>query len=151
MEFSWYISGFVDGEGCFSVSFTYRSKLNTKIEVRPSFSISQNKRNLKILEEIKNFFGVGSIRFSKRDQNFKYEVRSIHDLVKRIIPHFKKFPLKTKKSEDFSRFSKICDLVYNNHHLNKKYLLEIIDEAYKMNESGKRKYSKQKLLKLMAR
>ena len=56
MEFKSYITGFVDGEGTFSVSFNYRAKLKTKIEVRPSFSISQHKRSLEILEKIPEDF-----------------------------------------------------------------------------------------------
>lgn len=151
MEFASYISGFTDGEGSFSISFSVRPKLTTRIEVRPSFSISQHKRNLSTLKEINDYFGVGSIRFSKRDQNYKYEIRSIKDLNKKIIPHFIKFPLKTNKLKDFQKFSEICKMISANLHLNKKFLIEIIDKAYLMNESGKRKYKKSELLKLIAR
>jgi hypothetical protein len=35
----WYVTGLVDGEGCFSVSFTLRKRLKIGIETRPSFSI----------------------------------------------------------------------------------------------------------------
>lgn len=151
MEFASYITGFTDGEGSFLVSFNRRAKLKTKIEVRPSFSISQPKRNLKILQTIRNFFGVGAIRFSKRDQNYKYEVRSIKDLVRVIIPHFKNYPLQTSKKKDFEIFADICKKVYANQHLNRECLRKIIDKAYLMNESGKRKYTKAKLLRFMAR
>ena len=108
MDFASYITGFVDGEGTFSVSFNYRAKLNTNVEVRPSFSISQHKRNLEILKRIRDYFGVGSIRFSKRDQNYKYEVRSLNDLLKKVIPHFEEFPLRTTKQKDFKLFREIC-------------------------------------------
>jgi len=94
---------------------------------------------------------VGAIRFSKRNQNYKYEVRAIKDLVQRVIPHFQKYPLKTSKTKDFELFVEICKLVSSNHHLNPNYLEEIINKAYQMNESGKRRYKKRKLLKLMSR
>ena len=151
MDFASYVSGFVDGEGCFSISFTLRAKLKTGIEVRPSFSISQNKRNYVVLEEIRDFFDCGSIRFSKRDQNYKYEVRSVADLVKKIIPHFKKYPLRTTKQKDFEIFTYVCNLVNQSKHLNKKFLNEIIENSYKMNESGKRKYSKVELLRVLGK
>ena len=151
MEFTSYISGFTDGEGTFSISFSQRPKLKTCIEVRPSFSISQHKRNLEILKEIRNYFGVGAIRFSRRDQNYKYEVRSISDIVKVIIPHFIKYPLKTSKAKDFALFNEICKMISANLHLNTNYLTKIIDKAYLMNEAGKRKYKKSELLKLMTR
>ncbi|PJA87737.1 MAG: endonuclease, partial [Candidatus Moranbacteria bacterium CG_4_9_14_3_um_filter_40_7] len=80
MDFASYVSGFIDGEGCFSVSFNFREKLKTKIEVRPSFSIGQNMRSLEILKMIQKFFDCGSIRFCKNDQCYKYETRNIGDL-----------------------------------------------------------------------
>ena len=151
METSWYITGFVDGEGCFSISFTKREKMKTGIEIRPSFSIGQNKKSLKLLQDIMHYFGCGSIRFSKSDQTYKYEVRSINDLRKKIIPHFKKYPLKTSKNADFLKFNWICDQIASSKHLNKDCLVEIIEQAYLMNESGKRKYTKEDLLRIIKR
>ena len=143
----WYITGFADGEGCFSVSFTKRAKMNTGLEIRPSFSIGQNKRSLSVLKTIQNYFGCGAIRFSRHDQTYKYEVRSIGDIRKQIIPHFQKYPLQTSKLDDFQKFSWICDQIAASRHLNKVCLAEIIDIAYSMNESGKRKYTKIELQK----
>ena len=150
-SFASYVTGFTDGEGTFQVSFSYRPKLKTHIEVRPSFSISQHKRSKEVLWKIKNYFWVGKIRFCKKDQNFKYEVRAIDDLEKKIIPHFQKFPLMTKKKDDFLIFVDICKMVTQKLHKNPNLVKEIIKRAYRMNESGKRKYSKEKLLSLVAR
>ena len=149
MDFASYISGFIDGEGCFSVSFHYREKLKTKIEVRPSFSIGQNKRSLEILKSIQKFFGCGSIRFSKNDQCYRYETRSIDEIRKKIIPHFRKFPLLTDKKTDFELFSEICEKIVQMKHLNPKHLKDIIELSYKMNGSGKRKYKKVELLSIL--
>ncbi|MBU1956035.1 MAG: LAGLIDADG family homing endonuclease, partial [Candidatus Margulisbacteria bacterium] len=57
MKNPWYITGLCDGEGCFSVSFNLRSKLKTGIEVRPSFSVSLNKRDLEIIQDLEKYFG----------------------------------------------------------------------------------------------
>lgn len=149
MEFEWYVTGFVDGEGCFSISFTIRSKLKSGIEVRPSFSIGQNRRSLPVLERIHAYFGCGAIRFSRHDQTFKYETRSIGEIRKRIIPHFQKYPLQTNKLHDFATFAWICDEIAASRHLNKDTLVAIIDRAYTMNECGKRKYTKEELLKIV--
>ena len=149
MDFASYISGFVDGEGCFCVSFNFREKLKTKIEVRPSFALSQNKRSLEALKKIRGYFGCGNIRFSKNDQNFKFEVRNISDLRAKIIPHFKSFPLVTAKRADFEIFSKICELVAQTKHRNQDHLRSIIKLAYKMNCSGKRKYRQAELLSVL--
>lgn len=151
MEFAAYITGFADGEGSFSVSFNRRSKLRIGIEVRPSFAIAQNAASRATLEKIREYFGCGGIRFSARDRTYKYEVRSIQDLVKIIIPHFDRFPLQTAKRRDFANFKIICQMVSQNRHLNHKYLTEIIDLAFAMNPSGKRRYNKSELLKFVTR
>ena len=147
MEIGSYVTGFVDGEGCFSVSFSIRKKMKYGIEVRPSFSVSQHRRNKKIVLFLHKYFACGSVRFSKRDQNYKFEVRSIKDLVQSIIPHFKKYPLRTSKREDFEKFSRICKLINSNQHLNINGLRQIIDLASSMNESGKRRLLKKDLLR----
>ena len=103
------------------------------------------------MKQINEFFGVGGIRFSKRDQNYKYEVRSINDLVTKIIPHFQDYPLQTSKKDDFELFEDICQKIHSNHHRSVSGLREIIDKAYAMNPSGKRRYSKEELLKPLTR
>jgi hypothetical protein len=151
MEFAWYLSGFVDGAGCFSISFNKKAKMKTGIEIKPSFFIAQNKRNLQILKDIHAYFGCGAIRFNKYDQTYKYEVRSIKDLINIIIPHFQEYPLRTTKLKDFDTFNEICHLIIRSHHLNKEYLKQIIIDSYTMNEAGLRKYTKEDLLKILVR
>ena len=146
-----YITGFTDGEGCFSISLNFRGKLKTGIEVRPSFSISQTAKNLAVLQEIQKYFGVGKIRFFKRDNTYKYEGRSITDLSKKIIPHFKNYPLFTSKRGDFEIFSAICKQMLNGFHHNPQALRIIIEEANFMNPSGKRKINKEDFLKYMSK
>ncbi len=149
MDFASYVSGFVDGEGCFSVSFNLRAKLKTGIEVRPSFSIGQNERSLKLLRAIEQFFGCGSIRYSSRDACYRYETRDIRELMRKILPHFEKFPLQSDKAKDFKIFRDICERMTMAKHLNPKHLRQIIHLAYRMNGSGKRKYTEAELLRVL--
>ena len=146
MNFADYVVGFVDGEGCFGVSFTRRAKLKTGIEVRPSFSVSQSRRNLEILEEIQKFFGCGGIRFSRSDQCYKFEVRNLAEINGKIIPFFESNRLQTSKQNDFEKFSTICGWMKVSKHRNREELEKIIKLAYQMNQSGKQKYSQAKLL-----
>ena len=151
MKNPWYITGLCDGEGCFSVSFNFRSRLKSGIEVRPSFSVTLNKRDIHMIKDVREYFGVGGIRFSKSDQCYKFEVRGIKDLYKIIIPHFDEYPLQSSKLKDFEIFKDICTLIYRNQHLCKSTLEQIIKKAYQMNPSGKRKIPIEKLLKQLAR
>lgn len=151
MEIKSYIIGFVDGEGSFLVSFNKRTKLSVGIEVRPSFAVSQHRRNLDIIKRLHKYFDCGGVRYSRRDQNYKFEVRSLSDLVNNIIPHFRQFPLQTSKKNDFELFVKVCKLMKVNQHLSVKGIKEIIDYAYKMNNIGSRRYAKKELLKIVSK
>lgn len=145
----WFVTGLVDSEGCFSVSFTLRKKLTWGIETRPSFSVSLNQRDLMLIRKLHAFFQCGAVRYSRSDQTYKFEVRSVSDLVQKIIPHFKKYPLQGNKLEHFQRFEDICHRVHANLHKNRKHLCEIIKTAYLMNPSGKRKHEQAALLKML--
>ena len=54
-----YITGYVDGEGCFTVTFNRRSKMKIGWELRPSFSVSQNEDRREVIDLIQTYFGCG--------------------------------------------------------------------------------------------
>ena len=149
MDEASYVTGLVDGEGSFLVSFQKRAKMNIGLEVRPSFTVSQHRRNLEVLQWLQKYFGCGGIRFNKSDQTYKYEVRSLRDLIMRVIPHFVVSTLKTSKQNDLLKFQKICQLMKESKHLSKAGITTIIKLAYTMNNYGARRYEKASLLKIV--
>lgn len=100
-----------------------------------------------MIQKLHEFFKCGAVRYSRSDRTYKYEVRSIADLVTTIIPHFRKHQLVGGKLNDFKLFTLICEKMHANLHRSKKPLSEIIKLAYMMNPSGKRRFDKQALLK----
>ena len=97
-----------------------------------------------LLQGVHQYFGCGAIRHSKSDRTYKYESRSIEDLVKKIIPHFEEYALYGSKRNDFNRFADICRSVHARRHLNASCLKGIIESAYEMNPSGKRQHDKRR-------
>lgn len=136
----YYVTGLVDGEGSFFISFSKRNKMNLGWETRPTFSVSQNAKSRGVLFQLRNFFKCGFIRPNKSDGTYKYEVRSTKDLVEKIIPHFEKHKLITAKKADFELFKKAVLLIHKGNHLSKGGLVEIVKLAGKMNPSGRRNY-----------
>ena len=134
-----YFSGYVDGEGCFSVSFSIRPKLTLGWEVKPSFCVGQNFDRREVLDLMHKYFGCGHIRRDWGDRTLKYEVRKLDDLLKKVIPHFLEFPLKSAKHKDFLQFAKICEKLSKQEHRKTETLRTIMRDAYTMNGSGKRK------------
>lgn len=135
-----YISGFVDGEGSFVISFSPRKKMSLGWEIRPSFSVSQRRDRAEVLFLIKEYFDCGSIREDKSDGTLKYEVRSLNDLVWKVLPHFKKFPLLSSKRKDLAKFMTVCEMMKQGIHLTPEGFKEIAKEATSMNPGGKRRY-----------
>src|SRR5690349_16674875 len=82
-DFCSYISGFVDGEGCFCVSFHPSRRHRFGWEVRPSFSVSQNAERAELLHELKAMWECGSIRPDRSDKTLKFEIRNVSDLVQK--------------------------------------------------------------------
>jgi hypothetical protein len=141
-----YISGYVDGEGCFTVSISPRPKLRIGWEVRPSLSVSQNGDRSEVLHEIMEYFGCGTLRPDRSDRTLKWEVRSIPILWERIVPHFRAYPLLSGKQRDFDRFAAVCELMTRSDHLHADGLRRIVRLAAGMNPSGKRGYPPQMIL-----
>jgi hypothetical protein len=150
MDIRPYISGYVDGEGCFTVSFSPRSGLRVGWEVRPSFSVSQNADRAEVLTLMREYFGCGGIRPDRSDRTLKYEVRSLGDLRRSVIPHFECFPLLSSKARDFEQFAKVCDLVAQRAHLTALGLREIVELAVQMNGSGKRRFTLERVVSTMS-
>jgi hypothetical protein len=141
-----YISGYVDGEGCFTVSISPRAKLVVGWEVRPSLSVSQNGDRAEVLRLIQRQFGCGRIRPDRSDKTLKWETRRLEDLLERVIPHFERYPLLSAKRADFDRFARICRLMADGSHRNRLGLIEIVELASGMNPSGKRRYRAEEIL-----
>ena len=141
-----YISGFVDGEGCFCVSFQPSRRHRFGWEVRPSFSVSQNAERADLLPIIRELWQCGFIRPDRSDKTLKFEVRKVGDLVSRVLPHFREHPLMSSKQLDVMRFDRICCLVHEGRHLEREGFVEIVTVAMEMNPSGKRRYTAGEIL-----
>ena len=146
MDISSYISGYVDGEGCFTVSFSPRTKLRVGWEVRPSFSVSQNADRAEVLVAISTYFGCGGFRPDRSDRTLKYEVRDLASLLTKVIPHFERNPLMSSKQRDFEKFATICRLLEGQKHRSREGLREIACLAVTMNPSGKRRFKLAELI-----
>jgi hypothetical protein len=144
----WFVTGLVEGEGCFCISFSLRAKLKTGLEVRPSFALALNERDLPLLKDLQVYFGCGSIRESRSDRTFKYESRSTAELLAHVVPHFKAFPLRGSKLRSFRGFAAICQMIEQGDHLERDGLRQIVTIAYETS-LGKRRHTQDQLLRML--
>jgi hypothetical protein len=144
----WFVTGLAEGEGCFCISFSLRAKLKTGLEVRPSFALALNERDLPLLRDLQIYFGCGSIRESRADRTFKYESRSTAELLEHVVPHFKAFPLRGTKLRSFKGFAAICQMIGQGDHLERDGLRQIVALAYETS-LGKRRHTQGQLLRVL--
>ena len=150
MDLPSYISGYVDGEGCFTVSISPRPTLCVGWEVRPSLSVSQNGDRSEVLVAIQQYFRCGTLRPDRSDRTLKWEVRSLALLLDPVIPHFHLYPLQSGKRRDFELFAEICERMARGEHREANGLREIVRQAGEMNPSGKRGYMPATILRDLA-
>jgi uncharacterized protein YunC (DUF1805 family) len=133
-----WIVGFVDGEGCFSVSIQKSPHTKLGWQVFPEFVVTQGEKSLSVLKTIRDFFGCGNIFVNKRYDNhkenlYRYCVRSLDDLRDRIVPFFNENKLRTAKKIDFEIFKQAMVMIAAQKHLTMNGIIEIAKLSQKMN------------------
>jgi hypothetical protein len=119
-----WIVGFTDGEGCFHIGIARHPEMTLGVQVLPEFSIVQHKRDVQVLQGIKQFFACGVVRSNHGDR-MCFRVRKMEHLSKIIVPFFQKHPLKTRKMQDYLVFRDVLRLMADGVHLTPEGLLRI--------------------------
>ena len=131
----YWVTGFSDAEGSFSVKIGKDLKRKHGIRVIPVFTIELHKRDRELLKSIKDFFGVGIIteRIRSGRPSAIYTVQRLQHLQHIIIPHFRKYALLTQKKADFLLFSSVIDLMIKAKSLSRDNIIEILSIKSSMN------------------
>ena len=132
-----WITGFVDGEGCFHVGINAHPEMSAGFQVLPEFTIVQHERDVQLLHAIKSYFGCGVVRKNHGDR-MAFRVRSKEHLLERIVPFFTQHPLKTKKHLDFLKFRRVLLKMEAGVHLTAEGVEEIRRIAAQMNRGQSR-------------
>ncbi len=98
---NYWISGFVDGDGCFSMQKILLK--NNKIVIKHKFIVSIDKTSVYVLYALKSKLKCGNVYKSGKNM-CEFVVSDKHSLLNIIIPFFIKYPLQTEKRKDFYKF-----------------------------------------------
>ena len=74
-------------------------------QVKLEFLLSLHEKDKILLDQIKNYFGVGNVAKHYKNKIFTYRISSTKDLVK-IIEHLDQYPLITQKLADYELLKK---------------------------------------------
>ena len=128
----WNVTGLSDGEGSFQISIYRPATKRPGWRVKIKFSIELHRLNAPLLYKVRDFFGVGEVREVNNTNKYIYRVGSQQDM-QRIISHFNKYPLQTKKGQDFDLFKTAFSMIIRGEHLNSKGVQEIVNIKASMN------------------
>jgi len=113
-----YISGFVDGEGGFSLH--YRMDVRHDRPGSPiynywsaTFAIYLHGADVQILALIKETLGCGTISLTAKG-SARYQVAALTDLETIIVPFFDRYPLRARKKHDFALWKRAVLILAKN-------------------------------------
>jgi LAGLIDADG endonuclease len=136
-----WVVGFVDGEGCFSVSTHHNPyvKRTRGWQVHPVFHVYQHVSHRAVLEELIRFFSCGRIRLKGPASSVAtYAVDSLRDAETWIISFFEQYPLMVKDA-DFRAFAEIVRSMRRKEHLEPSGFERLVRLAYGINALGKQR------------
>ena len=136
-----WVVGFVDGEGCFSVSIHANPNARSTggWQLQPVFHVYQHVKYRAVLEELVRFFACGRVRpKGPRSSVWTYAVHSRRDQEASILPFFERHPLVIKDA-DFRCFAAIVRMMRRREHLTASGFERAVRLAFAMNANGKQR------------
>ncbi|PIR86604.1 hypothetical protein COU13_00050 [Candidatus Kaiserbacteria bacterium CG10_big_fil_rev_8_21_14_0_10_43_70] len=141
-----YVAGFIDGEGCFSVSVGKHKTLKRRSEIRPEFEIELRADDREILERICITIGAGRIYDLSYERygwlpHVKYKIGGRKDMAQYLFPFLDKYPLQAKKRHDYRIFKEIVLMMERKEHLTDAGYHQILALRDQIRKEGKKKKS----------
>ncbi len=136
-----WVSGFVDGEGCFSVSVHRNPHVRRTRgwQIQAAFQVYQHELHRPVLDALVDVFGCGSVRSKGPGSSvLTFTVWRLADLEERVIPYFEQSPLLVK-DRDFRLFADIVRRLRRKEHLTEIGFEQIVRSAFAMNLNGKQR------------
>ena len=136
-----WVVGFVDGEGCFSVSVHRNPNARSTggWQLHPVFHVYQHAAHRAVLDALVTFFECGTVRpKGGASAVWTYAVDSLRKLESTIVPFFERHPL-VVKAADFDRFAAIVSAMRRREHLTSDGFERVVQLAYAMNAQGKQR------------
>ena len=142
----WYITGLVEGEGCFCITISKHQTKKLGVDPRLMFEIEMIIEDKPLLEKLHKFFKCGHIYILNYERydwrpHVKFAVKSYSDISGRIIPFFKKYHLNGKKKKDFDLFCEASEIFKRKDHLTKEGIIKLREIQSQMNLRKKLKWS----------
>jgi uncharacterized protein YfkK (UPF0435 family) len=118
----WFITGFIDAEGYFTIELYKDSKAKFKYTPRLVFGINLHVKDLPILLNFKDTLGVGTV--STKRKVTSYTVKTFKDLAV-IVNHLKRYPLVSSKYNVFQYWLQAYNIMATKEHFNYQGMIKL--------------------------
>lgn len=146
-----YLTGFVEGEGCFYVGFSRRKDLPLGWQIITEFHLSQNPGGKNILEVFSDKLGCGYLKpnhpGSQKDKTWVLIIKNRQDLNQKLIPFFETNRLQTAKFDDYQIFKQTLEIIALNEHLSREGFNKIVELVFSNKRVTNKRYSKNDILR----
>lgn len=138
-----YIAGFIDGEGCFTITISKHKTKKLGLDARLTFQIELRSDDLEILQEIQKTLQCGKIYHLSYHRygwhpHVEYKISSFSEIVDKLIPFLEKYPLRAKKKYSYQCFLEAVELFKGKEHLTEEGIEKLRTIRAKMNIFSKK-------------
>ena len=132
-----WVSGFVAGDGGFSIYVRPTKDYIFSEKVYCRFHIAQHSKDLKLMYLFIKFFGCGTVnlRSNISTPRCDFIVQDFDSLLNKVIRHFDSYPLLNLKQKDFICFKDCIELIKSKNHLTREGLDKIKSLSLEMNSN----------------
>ena len=131
----WYITGFTNADGCFSIHVEKSKISKYDYRLKPLFTVTQHEKSKETLHDIQNYFQCGKC-IPQHKNCINYTVSSRVDLYNSIIPHFSRYPnnfvvryypLQSQKYRQYRQWLDIVRRIEKREHWTPQGFVNIIN------------------------
>jgi len=131
-----WVSGFVAGDGGFSIYVRAAKDYALSEKVYCRFHIAQHVKDLELMKLFIKYFNCGSV-YVRTNTTLRcdYIVQDATSLLEKILPHFDTYPLLNLKQEDYICFKECMTIIKLKQHLTPEGLNKIKSLNLEMNSN----------------
>lgn len=138
-----YVAGFIDGEGCFTITIAKHATKTLGYDARIHFQIELRADDLEILQNIQETIGCGRIYHLAYERygwhpHAELKVSALGEITEKLVPFLTQYPLRAKKRFSYGLFLQAVELFKRKEHLTHEGLKKLRDIRKEMNQYSKK-------------
>ena len=132
-----WVSGFVAGDGGFSIYVRPAKDYIISEKVYCRFHVAQHSKDIKLVKLLIKYFNCGQVylRSNVNTSRCDFIVQDSKSLLEKVIPHFDTYPLLNLKQQDYLCFKECLTIIKVKTHLTIQGLDRIKKLNFEMNSN----------------